>query len=307
MIDFVCQDIDTSLAEGRTFLKKAGGAPANVAAAIAKLGGEARFIGAVGQDPFGDFLEQTLKETGVDTSMLYRTSTPTTLAFVSLQADGERDFVFNRGADEQLSIDLIDWTQLEKGKILHLGAATGLLGGPLTLSYHQAWARALVNNQLCSFDPNFRTDLWKERTEEFVSQVKAMLSSAHLLKVSLEEMELLTNTQESIEAGAKKLHELGAGTIVITLGKDGTFLSTSEQLGIIPSIPVKAVDATGAGDAFIGALLQQLSQKPLTQEACSSFEEMSKAVAFANKVGAITCTQMGAIESIPTLEEVGEL
>lgn len=121
LIDFFCTDIDVNLAKGQHFSKQAGGAPANVSAAVAKLGGKASFLGKIGADPFGIYLKQTLEEQHVDTSMLlFDPETPTTLAFVSLAANGERDFVFNRGADRQLSLQDIDREWTRQAAILHL-------------------------------------------------------------------------------------------------------------------------------------------------------------------------------------------
>lgn len=121
-------EANVSLKKSQTFIKKAGGAPANVCAAISKLGGEAIFLGKVGADPFGDFLEETLQSVGVHTNLLVKdSSSPTTLAFVSLGEDGQRDFVFNRGADANLTLDDVPLEIVGAMKIIHFGSATALL------------------------------------------------------------------------------------------------------------------------------------------------------------------------------------
>ena len=134
LIDFVVKKPDIALSQATEFTKKAGGAAANVACAIAKLGGRAVFLGCVGKDPFGDFLEDSLRKEGVDLSQLQRADIFTTLVFVSLAHEGERDFVFCRGADRELQYDGALRREL-KGNMLHLGAATALLGGPLEKAY----------------------------------------------------------------------------------------------------------------------------------------------------------------------------
>lgn len=136
LIDFFCKETDSDLVDGKNFEKQAGGAPANVCATISKIGGHASFIGKVGNDPFGYFLKDTLLQLKVDTSMLiYDHAHPTTMAFVSLTSDGERDFVFNRGADAYLEENEIDENLVAKASILHFGSATALLSEPFLSTY----------------------------------------------------------------------------------------------------------------------------------------------------------------------------
>ena len=128
LIDFVAENQGSDLSKAVQFTKKAGGAPANVACAISKLGGRSYFIGCVGKDPFGTYLLDVLKTEGVDISMAQRSNTFTTLAFVSLANDGERDFVFDRGADKELVYDSSIKKNFKRN-LVHFGAATALLGG----------------------------------------------------------------------------------------------------------------------------------------------------------------------------------
>ena len=134
LVDFVAENQGSDLRKATVFTKKAGGAPANVACAISRLGGNSSFIGCIGEDPFGEFLEQVLIENKVDTLHLQKTDTFTTLAFVSIAENGERDFVFSRGADRELKY-LPKIKSGFKGNMLHLGAATALLGGSLESAY----------------------------------------------------------------------------------------------------------------------------------------------------------------------------
>lgn len=304
LIDFICSDVNTDLSAGVNFIKKAGGAPANVTAAISKLGGEALFAGKVGADPFGRFLKQTLDEVKVDTSMLILDNkSNTTLAFVSLKSDGERDFVFNRGADEMLSYDELDESKVFDSKVIHFGSATALLGGPSKETYLKVMDAARDTGIFISFDPNYRVDLWKGRLQEFIAVSRDCLKYADFAKVSDEEIKIISG-QESIDAGIKVFHELGAKTVAVTLGKEGTLISNGEETAIVNSIKIQSIDSTGAGDAFVGASLYQIAGLENPKNLAKDFGKLKKITAFANKVGAIVCTKLGAIAALPTLEEV---
>lgn len=305
LIDFVAENQGSNLAVAREFTKKAGGAPANVACAIAKLGGLASFVGCVGEDAFGDFLLGVLNDHGVDTGMSQRSSTFTTLAFVSLAEDGERDFVFSRGADAALHYDAILGQEFHE-QVVHFGAATALLGGPLEDTYAAYLKDAVNKGAFISFDPNFRGDLWKGREGEFIAKCKPFLQQAQLCKVSLEEAQLLTG-EGGLEAAAKAMHLMGTGVVTVTLGGDGTFFSTPEEASTVPSIPVKPLDTTGAGDAFIGCLLQQLAALEHPQRALKNTAALVEMIALANKAGAFTTTNYGAIESLPNRNQLAGL
>ncbi|MGF7401171.1 carbohydrate kinase [Thermoanaerobacterium thermosaccharolyticum] len=304
LIDFICSDINTTLSEGVNFVKKAGGAPANVSAAISKLGGNAYFAGKVGMDPFGLFLRDTLEAAGVNTSMLvFDNSKSTTLAFVSLKSDGERDFVFNRGADEHLSFEELDYEKLLSSKIVHFGSATALLGGRLKETYMKAINTAKDNGIFISFDPNYRVDLWKGRLDEFISASKKCIGYADFVKVSDEEIKIISG-KDNIKDGVNEFHRLGAKIVAVTLGKEGTFVSNGVESAVVPSIEIKSIDSTGAGDAFVGAFLYKAAALNNLENLVSDFENIRNITSFANKVGAIVCTRLGAISSLPTLEEV---
>lgn len=302
LIDFFGHEANIGLKKSQSFIKKAGGAPANVCATISKLGGEAYFLGKVGADSFGEFLEETLQSVGVHTNMLIKDpSTPTTLAFVSLGEDGQRDFVFKRGADANLTLDEVPLEVVRTMKIVHFGSATALLTPPFNETYKELFTYAKNAQCYISFDPNFRTDLWKGREEEFVNPVFDFIPYCDFLKVSDEELLLLTK-EADIQKAVSMLHQKGADCIAVTLGKDGTFLSYNGHSSTVSSIPIKAIDTTGAGDSFVGATLYQLSK--LENPKSVPFSEWETIIQFSNKVGAIVCEKMGAIEAIPTLEEV---
>jgi fructokinase len=305
LIDFFCTDVDIDLVEGQNFQKQAGGAPANVCAAIAKLGGTARFCGKVGNDPFGHFLKKTLDDVEVDTSMLVLDeSYPTTIAFVSLKANGERDFVFNRGADAYLTEEELDQSQLNEAAIHHFGSATALLTEPFQSTYLNAMRTAKNNGRFISFDPNFRADLWKGRDNTFINLAHEGIGLADFIKVSEEELTIITGISD-LDEGSAFLHQLGAKVVAVTLGKEGTYLSNGQQHDIIPSIKVHSIDSTGAGDAFVGATLYQFAKEDL-KKVVADFEHLKKIISFSNRVGALVCTKVGAISALPTIEDLSK-
>ncbi len=296
LIDFVAENQGNDLRKATTFTKKAGGAPANVACAVAIQGGKSAFVGCVGADPFGDFLLQTLEGSGVDTSLAQRSQTFTTLAFVSISGDGERDFVFGRGADRDLQYDSTLQSGFS-GNILHFGAATSFLGGALEDAYNRYFQDGITCNSFISFDPNFRTDLWVNREKVFIEKCLPFIRHAHLCKFSLEEAQMLSGKKEMQEA-CTFLHSVGAKIITVTLGAAGTYVSSPHAGYTVPTIKVSPVDTTGAGDAFIGCLLQQIASQPRTDMVFKEdlFREM---VRIANVAGALTTTRFGAIEALP--------
>lgn len=294
-----CMDVNASLKDSENFKKMAGGAPANVAATITRLGGEAALLGKVSQDSFGDFLIETLAQYQVDMSMVIRDDrTPTTMAFVSLTADGERDFQFNQGADKNVMMKDIPFERIKKTNVLHFGSATDLLPATDTRkTYLSLMEMANDENILVSFDPNFRHDLWKnENIADFIEMTNQLLAYTDFTKLSLEEMKLLTY-ETDITKGVKMLHSFGAKVVAVTMGKNGTVISDGVHQELIPSQYVKTIDSTGAGDAFVGAVLYQLSGYT---HRLKDFFFMKDAVLFANKVGAQVCTKVGALSALPT-------
>ena len=301
LIDMICTDTGTSLSEGQHFLKKAGGAPTNVAAAIAALGGEVELAAKVGTDPFGKHLIDVMESFGVTTKWIFRDEHSfTTFAFVSLMEDGERDFYFNRGADGQLSWKEVDAINLDDVSIAHFGSATGFLPGPLQVAYQNLLQKAIQKNIFISFDPNYRHLLFKNNIETFVDQSWNFLNSCHFFKLSDEESMLITG-KLTVKDAAEVLLQKTNAVFAITLGKEGTMLGYKNETEIISSIKVKPVDTTGAGDAFVGAVLYQLNNKSLQEIQALTKEEWKHIVFNANKAGARTCEYMGAMEAFKHL------
>ena len=275
-----------------------GGAPANVAVAASRLGAKAGFIGKIGRDAFGSQLRATLEEDHVDTSYLFETGdVPTTLAIVSVDADGERSFSFYRdpGADTQLTADeAAAFLNGELPLILHFGSLS-LTTEPSRDAALTAVKRAREMGILVSYDPNYRAALW-DSEEEAVRWMKAPLDMVDILKISDEELVLLTGT-DSLEEGSNILSEYGIRMIMITLGSEGVFYRAGNASGIVPAEKVTVCDTNGAGDTFLGAVLAQL---------VGTEKEIPEILAFANRAAAKTCSRAGAIPAMPTLAELGE-
>jgi fructokinase len=301
LIDMICTDKGSVLSDGQNFLKKPGGAPTNVAAAIGALGGSISLTAKVGLDPFGKHLKDVMDSFQVNTQYLFTAPSHfTTFAFVSLMLDGERDFIFNRGADAELSLEEIQSIDLSPFSIVHFGSATAFLDGPLKASYYYLLEEAKKKNKIISFDPNYRHLLFGDKQETFIDQSLIFLQQAHFTKLSDEEAMLLTRT-DSLEAARDQLLQICPGVFAITLGKEGTLLGLNKETYLIESIEVKPVDTTGAGDAFVGAVLYQIDQMRLHSIANLSLEDWNKIIQNANKAGARTCEYMGAMEAFKHL------
>jgi len=301
LIDMICTDKGKTLSEGDHFLKKAGGAPTNVAAAIAALGGQAELIAKVGADPFGKHLIEVMQAFNVDTKWILQDPAYfTTFAFVSLMENGERDFYFNRGADGQLTREEVDSLDLNGYAIIHFGSATGFLPGPLQAAYQLLLQKALTKDIFISFDPNYRHLLFRNNTQTFIDQSWNFLQHCHFFKLSDEEAMLLTG-RSTVTDAANDLLKRTTAVFAITLGKEGTLLGIHNNTFLIPSIPVKPVDTTGAGDAFVGAVLYQLSNFSFTAIQSLTIEEWTSIIANGNKAGARTCEYLGAMEAFKHL------
>jgi len=301
LIDMICTDTGSPLSKGEHFLKKPGGAPTNVAAAIAALGGDVLLAAKVGADPFGQQLIDVMKDFGVSTIRMVQDKDHfTTFAFVSLMQDGERDFVFNRGADGELSESDIEGIDLDECAIIHFGSATAFLAGPLQQTYKSLLQKALDKNIYISFDPNYRHLLFSNNIESFIEQSWNFMQQCHFFKVSDEEAMLITGSASVFDA-ATILADKTNATFAITLGKEGTMLVYQKNMITVPSIPVKPIDTTGAGDAFVGAVLYQLSKFPFERIQGLHIDDWEEIILNANKAGARTCEYMGAMEAFKHL------
>lgn len=303
LIDFIPHEKGCGLKKVDSFRKAAGGAPANVACAVAKLGGRSSFIGKVGADAFGDFLVETMEQAGVDTSYVFRTNEANTaLAFVSLQADGNRGFSFYRhpSADMLLSEAEIGNDWFAEGDILHF-CSVDLIEAPVKYAHRKAIASAKASGSIISFDPNVRLPLWPDR-ESCRQTILEFLPLSHIVKISDEELAFITGHADERTAIAS-LFVGDVQHVVYTRGPEGAVWYARDFAVSVPGQRVVAIDTTGAGDAFVGSLLSLVAKQPEFLERIQE-EEARGILAFANRAAAITVTRSGAIDSLPTLEEI---
>lgn len=284
------------------FAANPGGAPANLAVAAARLGASSAFLGKVGRDNFGQILRRTLEDNGVDTSGLLSDAAPTSVAVVSVSPDGEQSYVFFRGADVNLIPDEVDELRLEQSKFLHFGSVS-LTAGPSRSATIYAARHAHRSGVLVSYDPNYRPFLWRAQADA-QQWMTIPLPLVDVIKVSEEELFLITGTRDP-QQGSLLLEEKGISLILITLGARGAFFRWKGHTGHIPAIPVEATDTTGAGDAFLGAVLSRLSARGDAPLEGLEPEELRDILTFATRAAAWTCTRSGAIPAMPTLAQLG--
>lgn len=286
------------------FARKPGGAPANVLAANSRLGGKTAFIGKVGNDMFGKFLKQELDGRKINTTGLAVDPTiPTTLAFVQLDEQGDRSFSFYRkpGADLMLQISDINVNLLTDSHIFHFGSVS-LTDEPSRSTTFYAVNTAKKAGCMISYDPNYRPPLWSN-AETAKEQMKAGLDLADIVKVSEEEMTLLTGKTD-LHEGSEELAKHGVSLVLISLGPRGAFYRKGEMCGLLPTYNVKVVDTNGAGDSFLGAVHYCLRGKTLDEIQNMSQADMDDVLSFANAAGSLTTTRTGAIPAMPTLKEI---
>lgn len=306
LIDFIPHEKGRALNDVENFLRVPGGAPLNVAAAVAKLGGKSQMLTKLGQDGFGDAILNEVKPLGVDVSRISRTNEANTaLAFVSLREDGERDFSFyrNPSADMLLSAEEICVEDFNEKDILHF-CSVSLIDAPIKEAHRRAIEIAKEKGCLISFDPNVRLPLWKN-PEDCRKAILEFLPLSNIVKISDEELEFITGIKDEKEA----LDFLLTGdvkVIIYTKGTNGTEFITKERVIFSPSFKVSAQDTTGAGDSFIGSLLYQVAEGEysLEQLVDLSEEKVQEILTFSNATAALTVCKKGAIGALPLKEEV---
>ncbi|XP_049383437.1 probable fructokinase-6, chloroplastic [Solanum stenotomum] len=303
LIDFVPTISGLSLAEAPAFKKAPGGAPANVAVGISRLGGSSAFIGKVGEDEFGYMLAEILKENNVNSDgMRFDPGARTALAFVTLRKDGEREFMFyrNPSADMLLQEDELDLELIRKAKVFHYGSIS-LITEPCKSAHIAAAKAAKDAGVILSYDPNLRLPLWPS-AESAREGILSIWDTADIIKISEEEISFLTQGEDPYDDNVvRKLYHPNLKLLLVTEGPEGCRYYTKDFSGRVKGIKVDAVDTTGAGDAFVAGILSQLaSDVSLLQDE----GKLRDALSFANACGALTVMERGAIPALPTKEVV---
>jgi fructokinase len=307
LIDFIPVQKEKSLKEVTSFERVAGGAPMNVAIAIAKYGGNSVMLTKIANDSFGDYLVDVLEGNGVDTSYIIRCNEGETgLAFVSVDKSGERDFSFYRknSADLLLLPNEVKSRWFDKGDLLHF-CSVDLVESPMKQTHIKVIDNFQKVGGIVSFDPNVRLPLWPDK-ESCRRTILGFLPLADIVKVSDEELFFITN----IEGEREAINSLFVGNVkvvVYTKGKDGAiiYLKNGEQFED-KGFKVTVSDTTGAGDAFIGGLLYQLLSIDISSEnLCQKVSEHhQQLLTFANASGALTASVKGAIQAAPGKQHI---
>lgn len=295
LIDFVALESGVTVGEASGFEKAPGGAPANVAVAVARLGHPSAFLGQVGDDPFGHYLAGVLAADKVDvTGLTFSAEARTALAFVSLAEAGERSFVFYRhpSADMLMTSDDVDLSLIDGRDIFHFGSIT-LISEPSRSALLTTVQYALGQGLKVSYDPNLRLALWPSEEAAREGMISG-LEYAHIVKVSDEEVVFMTGSRDVDDLWRERTE-----MIVVTHGAGGATVYTRHANYQMPGFAVSPVDTTGAGDGFVaGLLVGMLDHGDDTQN------QMTDILQFANAVGALTTTQRGAIPALPSRAEV---
>jgi len=303
LIDFIPSAADTPLEEVAAFSPKVGGAPCSVAAIYALLGGKSTVLTAVGKDAFGNKIMNTLRECGVDVSRTVRKSEAKTgLAFVGLDQSGERSFSFYRSPSADLLYSEADLPDtLDDCAVLHF-CSVALMESPMKRAHRRAIALAKASGALVSFDVNLRFSLWEDRGALYQA-VWEFLPMADIVKLSEEEVAFVTGETSLVRAAKMLLFH--CRYVIVTQGEKGATLfyldNTPEDYGmreVCVGVPetVRAIDTTGAGDAFIGTFLYFLNAAPVPLDAMRS-DDFAALLSYANTVAASTTQYPGAIES----------
>jgi fructokinase len=279
-----------------------GGAPSNVLAEVSKLGGATAFIGKVGDDFFGHFLEAALTDCGIDTHGLsYTREAKTALAFVHLDEKGDRSFSFYRdpGADTKLGKGDVNLEIIEQAKIFHFGSLS-MTDEPAESATIKAVKYAKRKGKKISFDPNWRPALWNHKAAK--AKMVNGLRYTDILKISEVELKLLTG-EIDLNKGSKQLYDAGIKLVLTTLGPNGCHYRYARGSGKLNTYDTKVVDTTGAGDAFMGGLLYRLSklEKPIEEVDKDELEEI---IDFSNAAGALCASKVGAIAAMPSLWDI---
>lgn len=301
LIDFVPTKSGLDFADLPEFKPAPGGAAANVAVGLARLGRSSAFMGKVGDEAFGHLLVDTLKTEGVDVSPVrLDKDARTALAFVTLTAEGERDFLFYRhpSADMQFKPNEVEVDAIRKARIFHFDSISLASAQPRETALFAA-DKAAAAGKLISYDVNLRLPLWDNEAAAR-DGIQEGLSRASVVKLSDDELEFMTGDRSPESLRSALWHD-GLKLIVLSLGEKGCIAYTERGEMLVPSVSVKPIDTTGAGDGFVAGLLAGIVDDPRVLDDDSALTEHCR---FANAVGAITTTARGAIPSLPTRGQV---
>ena len=305
LIDMFPAEIGRNMVDVSAFLPKPGGAPANVAVAASRLGAKSAFIGKVGEDIFGHYLEQILIDEDVAIQgMRYDQKARTTLVFMAMPDAHSAEYMFyrNPGADMLLAPDDLDKQLLEETHAFHFGSLS-LIEEPSRSATIEAIKIAADAGALISFDVNYRPTLWNS-PEEAIERVMATIPLVNVLKVNEIELSLLAG-KDDLDVAAKTLIDMGPDLCVVTIGAEGSYFRTITEFDFIPGFSVDTVDSVGCGDAFIAGTLCQLVRDGEWRAKLNA-ADLREVLRYGNAVGALTALTVGVIPALPRAYQVDD-
>lgn len=296
LIDFVALEMGVTVGDASGFVKAPGGAPANVAVAVARLGYDSAFMGQVGDDPFGHHLAEILEAESVNIDGLtFSPTARTALAFVSNTEDGDRSFMFYRhpSADMLMTADDVNTQVIDDSDIFHFGSIT-MIHEPSKSATLKAVQYARDAGKFISYDPNLRLPLWESEGAAKAGMLDGF-EYANLVKISEEELEFLTGSTDVAPLWRDNIE-----MICVTYGHNGAIIHLRDGTQIKHGgYAVRATDTTGAGDSFVAGILIGILDHPEDYK-----DHLDNILDFANAIGALTTRQKGAIPSLPSMEQV---
>ena len=306
LIDFIPDVKGERLKDVPSFTRVAGGAPANVIGAVTKLGIPSKMLTKLGDDPFGDYIIDVLNDAGIDTSNIERDQEgETALAFVSLAADGNRDFKFYRknSADLRYSVDDIPEDILDDCGMIHF-CSVDLVESPMKEAHKKLIDMAIEQGVKVSFDPNLRFSLWDD-LDALKKTVNDFIPYPDIIKISGEELEFITGKTD-IKDAVPDLLSGRAKYVIYTKGADGAEIYTKDGVVEAPGYSIDVRDTTGAGDSFIGAFLFCILRDEIDDLDSVSKDKLYEYLDFANAYAANTSTKEGALAAMATMDEIQE-
>lgn len=302
LVDMIATERGVTLTDAHTFKMASGGGVANVAVGCARLGLRTAFVGKVGNDPFGHFLEKELRSSGVETKGLkFSENYATPIVFVTLDHNAKPSFYLYGmpGADLMLEKSDIPLDIVTSTRILHFSTVTMTIE-PARSATIYAVQSAKSSEALISYDPNIRLHMWKEKSEALY-WASWMIPFADIVKLNEDEAELLVGVRNPVSACLEIL-DRGVQLVVVTLGERGAYFATKKFSGAVSTPKVNVVDTTGAGDAFMAGLL-----KGIAESGAQPFEDetnLKKVIGRACATAALTTEAIGAVSAMPNEEQL---
>lgn len=283
------------------FERRAGGAPANILAAVTRLGGRCAYIGKTGDDIFGNFIKSSLKIYGINTDYFtFGNDTGTSLAFISNDETGQSRYFYRNQNDHLLLPEDVDTALIEHTKILHFDSSI-FVGETAKNAAVKALEFAKKTGKIISYAPNYSSELWKSKTNA-IEDIKFGLTYADVLIISENELSLIFDN-DSFEENTEKLIDSGIKALFLYGGNKGCYFRCKFGAGTSEAYCSRIVDTTGCNEAFIGAVLYKIYMLGAQPDELTE-TQMAQIADFANAAGAVCATRRGTLTAMPAINEI---